>query len=222
MRLKICGITTSDDAFLAIANGADALGFLIGLMYPSDDETTCEAAAEIVAALPPFVSTVLVTHQIDPEWVVNTSRALHCTTVQLHGEFPLQRIPDLRAALPYLKITRVAHVEGEGSVAQAVAIAEWADAVHLDTKTATRLGGTGRVHDWQVSARIVRSVRVPVILAGGLTPGNVRQAIETVRPYGVDVNSGVDLDASPRKSADKLRAFAESVRRARTELSTIM
>src|SRR5688572_27240231 len=165
MRFKICGITTSEDALLAVQHGADALGFLVGLDYPSDDEVTPDRAARIVADVPPFVSTVLVTHQIDPEWVVRTALVLRCTTLQLHGDFPLERIPDLRAAVPHLRITRVAHVEDAGSVALAAAIAEWADAVHLDTRTKTRVGGTGLVHDWQVSARIVREVRKPVILA---------------------------------------------------------
>jgi len=221
VRFKICGIVSKEDALLAVASGADALGFLVGLDYPSDDEIAEEAAAEIIAVVPPFVSTVLVTHRVDTAWIVAAARTLGCSTIQLHGSFPIERIPDVRAALPYVKISRVAHVEDEGSLSVAASIGDWADAVHLDTRTATRLGGTGLVHDWRLSARIVRQSKVPVILAGGLTPQNVKQAIEVVRPYAVDVNSGVDLDGGPGKSAEKLRAFADAVRRAQSELSPI-
>lgn len=221
MRIKICGITTREDAHLALHHGADALGFLVGLEYPSDDECSRETAAAIIATLPPMVSTVLVTHLIDPDAVIDAARVLRCSTVQLHGEFPPPEIPALRRALPHLKITRVVHVEDQSSVRAAAEIARWADALHLDTRTSTRLGGTGLVHDWEISGRIARDVAVPVILAGGLTPANVRQAIEIVRPYAVDVNTGVDLDNSPRKSPDRLRAFVESVRRARLEPTPI-
>lgn len=214
MRFKVCGIVSKEDALLAVASGADALGFLVGLDYPSDDETTTAAAADIIAAVPPFVSTVLVTHRIATEWIVGAARAMRCTTLQLHGDFPPEQIPDLRAALPNVKIARVAHVESEGSLLLAETVAHWADAIHLDTRTATRLGGTGLVHDWTLSARIVRQTPTPTILAGGLTPLNVGPAIDVVRPWAVDVNSGVDHDGSPRKSPDKLRAFGEAVRRA--------
>lgn len=221
MRFKICGIVSKEDALLAVAHGADALGFLVGLDYPSDDETTETDAAAIIAAVPPFVSTVLVTHRLEPGWIIAAARSMHCTSLQLHGDFPLEQIPALRSALPHVKISRVAHVEHEGSLVLAATIGGWADAVHLDTRTATRLGGTGLVHDWTLSARIVGQAKVPAILAGGLTPQNVGQAIEIVRPYAVDVNSGVDLEGSPRKSPDKLRAFGDAVRRAYSELSPI-
>ena len=217
MRFKICGIVSKQDALLAVAHGADALGFLDGLDYPSNDEVTRETAAAIIAAVPPFVSTVLVTHRIELPWIVEAARTIRCSTIQLHGNFPLPAIAALREQLPQVKISRVAHVVDDSSVALAAQVAAAADAVHLDTRTATRLGGTGLVHDWQISARIAREVAAPVILAGGLTAANVGQAIETVRPYAVDVNSGVDAGEGPEKSPDRLSAFADAVRRAQDQ-----
>ncbi len=219
MRFKICGIVSRQDALLAVAHGADALGFLVGLDYPSNDEVTSATAADIIAAVPPFVSTVMVTHRVELPWIVETARAIRCSTIQLHGSFSLAAIPALREQLPHVKISRVAHVVDDGSVALAAQVAAAADAVHLDTRTATRLGGTGLVHDWRISARIAREVPAPVILAGGLTPANVGQAIDVVRPYAVDVNSGVDAGDGPDKSPDRLRAFSDAVRRAQDELS---
>ena len=206
MRVKLCGITNKADALMAVSFGADAVGFLIGLDYATDDEIDPSAARDIVAEMPPFVSTVLVTHRTDPDWVVKTAREIACTTVQIHGEMPIEVIPSIREALPHLRVTRVVHVTGAESVERAATVAKWADAVHLDTLTHTRVGGTGVTHDWSISARIVKDVGKPVILSGGLTPDNVRRAITTVQPFAVDVNSGVETPDG-RKSAEKMRCF---------------
>jgi phosphoribosylanthranilate isomerase len=210
-RVKICGIRNLAEALEAVSAGADALGFLVGLAYASDDAVDATTARQIIDKVPPYVSTVLVTHEADPARIVRMCQTAGCTTVQLHGELPPRRIPDLRAALPGVRITAVVHVVDETALTAAAATAEFADAVHLDTRTAERLGGTGITHDWTISARIVRKVAKPVILAGGLTPDNVREAIDTVRPFAVDVNSGVE-DHDGAKSSVLLRAF---VRRAK-------
>lgn len=213
MRVKMCGIASKADALMAISFGADALGFLIGLDYATDDEIDPAGARAIIAALPPFVSTVLVTHRTDPGWVAKTAGEIGCTTVQIHGDMPLEAILSLREELSHLRVTRVVHVVGEASVERAVIVAGWADAIHLDTRTPTRVGGSGVTHDWSISARIVQAVDRPVILSGGLTPDNVRQAIATVRPFAVDVNSGVET-ADGQKSPMKVRAFIEQARMA--------
>ena len=214
MRVKICGITDMADALMAVSFGAHALGFLIGLDYSTDDEIAPSVARDIIAEIPPFVSTVLVTHRTDPGWVVKTAREIGCSTVQLHGDMPLEAIPSIREELPHLRVTRVVHVTGETSVERAATVAKWADAIHLDTLTPTRVGGTGLTHDWSISARIVKEVGKPVILSGGLTPDNVRQAIATVRPFAVDVNTGVDAKSGVgsldgKKSAEKVRCFLD-------------
>jgi phosphoribosylanthranilate isomerase len=211
VRVKICGTTSLADAELALAAGADALGFLIGLEYPTDDELEPAAARAIVAVLPASVSAVLVTHRDDPGWIARTAREIGCDTLQVHGALAAERLPELRALAPRASIVKTIHVTGPGAIEEARAAAAFADALLLDTRTDARLGGTGVTHDWSVSAEIVRAVRCPVLLAGGLTPENVREAIATVRPVGVDVNSGVE-DAHGRKVAERVHAFVERAR----------
>jgi phosphoribosylanthranilate isomerase len=211
--VKICGTTSEADAELALSAGAGGLGFLIGLEYPSDDEIEPGAARAIIEKLPPFVASVLVTHRDDPAWIARTAREIGCNTIQLHGRLAAERLPTLRELVPWAKLVKTIHVDGPAALAEAEATAEFADALLLDTRTETRLGGTGLTHDWTVSAAIVRRVRKPVVLAGGLTPENVRDAIATVRPWAVDVNSGVE-DARGRKDPARVQSFVERARAA--------
>lgn len=208
MRVKICGIRNLQEARLALFAGADALGFLCGLNYHTFDELDVAAAGAIVREMPPFMATVLVTHKDDPHWVAEACRETGCDTVQLHGELPLEKIPELREKLRGVRIIKAVNVVDESAIEHALAAAQHADAVLLDSRAGERLGGTGRTHDWTISARIVKAARKPVILAGGLNPDNVRSAIETVRPFAVDVNSGVEAQdgvKSPLKVADFVR-----------------
>ena len=206
MRVKICGMTNLADAEMAVSYGADALGFLIGLDYPSYDEVVAATARKTIEALPPFISSVLVTHRTDVGWVAETCKEIGCNTLQLHGDFPLEEIPTLRRVVPYVRVIKAVHVIDASAVGLAVSAARWADAVQLDTRTATRIGGTGTTHDWAISARIVKQVEKPVVLAGGLNPENVRQAIATVRPFAVDVNYGVE-NPDGSKSLEKIKSF---------------
>lgn len=206
MRVKICGIRDLDEARMAVSFGADALGFLVGLNYRTDDELDLRAAQRLMAEIPPFVSSVLVTHQVDLNWVAQACQQSGCTIVQLHGDFALAQIPELRGMVPNVRIIKTVSVVDERAITHAALAAQQADAVLLDSRTATRIGGTGRVHDWAISARIVQAIEKPVILAGGLKPDNVGNAIEVVKPFAVDVNSGVEFpDGS--KSPQKLENF---------------
>jgi phosphoribosylanthranilate isomerase len=194
MRVKICGITAYEDATNAIRLGADSLGFLVGLDYESEDELKAKEARELIAALPPFVMGTLVTHRTDLAAVRELCRDAHPQALQLHAEFALERIPQLREEFPWLKIIKAIQVESELAIGLAQRAAPHVDAVLLDTKVGTRIGGTGMTHDWSISQRIRDALSgTPVILAGGLTPGNVVSAIGRVRPYAVDVNSGVSI-----------------------------
>lgn len=198
---------------MAVKAGADAVGFLIGLDYHTDDEIAVATAAEIIASLPSFISSVLVTHRTDKSSIVKICQEIRCATIQLHGEFPLDEITPLRRQLPFVKVIKAVHVLDSKSISAAVQAAGCADAILLDSKTETRIGGTGITHDWAVSAQIVKQTSKPVILAGGLTPDNVHAAVTRVAPYGVDVNSGVEnFDGS--KSLKKLRAFVRAARQA--------
>ena len=198
---------------MAVSFGADALGFLVGLSYRTDDELDLQTAQRIISETPPFVSSVLVTHQVGLDWVVRACQQSGCSVVQLHGDFALAQIPALRQMAPNVRIIKAVNVVDESAVTQAMAAAQHADAVLLDSRTATRIGGTGQTHDWTISARIVKAVEKPVILAGGLKPENVAKAIEVVHPFAVDVNSGVELpDGS--KSPQKIEDFISQAKQA--------
>ncbi|MDI3305748.1 MAG: phosphoribosylanthranilate isomerase [Acetobacteraceae bacterium] len=205
--LKICGIRTPGEAALALGSGATALGFLVGLTHRAEDGIGAAQAAGIIRGLPPGAETVLVTHLLDPEAIARLAAATGTGTVQVHGDLPVEDVRRLRALLPGRRLIKAVHVTGPEAVRHALAHATAADALLLDSRTADRLGGTGRVHDWSVSRAIVQAVSpLPVYLAGGLRPGNVEEAIRTVRPAGVDANSGVE-DASGAKDPLKLREF---------------
>jgi phosphoribosylanthranilate isomerase len=206
LKVKICGNTILEDAALAISAGADGLGFLIGLGYPTDDEITAPQAAAIIAKVPPLVATVLVTHRDDAAWVIETCRSIGANTIQLHAEFNLGDVPRLRAELRGVKLIKAVQVRGAESIAEAAEASKYYDAILVDSATANKIGGTGQTHDWRISSRIVETASAPVILAGGLTPENVREAIITVKPYAVDVNSGVEFP-NGRKSPKRVRAF---------------
>ena len=209
MRIKICGMRRAEDARAAAVAGVDAVGCLVGLDYATPDRLEAAAARAIFESLPPFVDRVLVTHRTALAEVVALMRETAASVAQLQGDFPLVAISALREALPYASIVKTVHVTGEDSVAAALAAARVADAVLLDTKTRGRIGGTGKTHDWSISAKIVASSPKPVILAGGLTPDNVAAAIAKVQPYAVDVNSGA-RGADGWKDHKKIRAFIEA------------
>jgi phosphoribosylanthranilate isomerase len=128
--------------------------------------------------------------------------------VQLHGDLGVPALRELRTLLSPRKIIGKVSVEDETAVARAREIEPFVDAIVLDTRdrATDRVGGTGMVHDWSISARIASAAGVPVILAGGLTPDNVARAISAVKPWGVDVNSGVET-SDGRKDEDRMRRF---------------
>jgi phosphoribosylanthranilate isomerase len=213
MRVKICGMRRVQDAEAAVLAGADAVGCLVGLDYATPDRVDPAAARVIFEALPPFVARVLVTHRTGLAEVTALMRESGATVAQLHGEFPTVAISALREALPYATIVKSVHVTGEDAIAAALSAARVADAILLDTKTRGRIGGTGKTHDWSISARIAAESPKPVLLAGGLTPENVAEAIERVRPFAVDVNSGT-RGADGFKDHAKMRAFVAAARSA--------
>ena len=217
MRVKICGITSHRDAELAVSLGADALGFLVGLDYRADDEITPSHARAIIGRLPPLVSSVLVTHKTEVSWIVEACKAIRCDTVQLHGPFPLQKIASLKVCLPHVKIVKTVHVQDERALGLASEAGAFADAILLDTMTESRIGGTGKVHDWSISQEIVKSAPVPVILAGGLNPENIQDAIFRVRPFAVDINSGVE-EPDGTESAERIRVLIVNAREAFRQL----
>lgn len=211
-RIKICCIALPDEAALAIAAGADALG-LVGRMPSGPGPIGDDMIAEIAAMVPPPVATFLLTSETEPDAVVDHVRRCGTNTVQLVDAVPPATYAALRRACPAVRIVQVLHVTGPETLEQARAVAPHVDALLLDSGNPAaevkQLGGTGRVHDWSVSRRIVGEAGRMVFLAGGLRAENVGEAIGAVRPYGVDLCSGVRTDGA--LDAEKLSAFVHAV-----------
>jgi phosphoribosylanthranilate isomerase len=211
-KIKICCISSIEEAQLAIRYGADALG-LVGPMPSGPGTLTDEAIAEIVPIIPPPVASFLLTSETKAEAIIAHHKKVHTNTLQLVDALSEGTYADIRAALPAVKLVQVIHVIDEGSVEEAIRLSESVDALLLDSGNPhlkiKELGGTGRTHDWSLSRRIVAQAQAPVFLAGGLNAQNVRQAIEEVQPFGIDLCSGVRTDGQLDEA--KLAAFMRSV-----------
>ena len=205
MYVKICGIRRREDALIAAELGADAIGLLVGQRHNSPDFISPTVAKDISRALPPSVEAVLVTHVEDMDELERLSQESEIRTVQLHSEIAPDSVERLRGRLPHLKIFKSINIISADSVAYPEAFEQLVDGFVLDSVNlaTNQVGGTGKTHDWSVSQQIVmRYPEIPIILAGGLNSENVRSAIECVRPFGVDVNSGTkapDGFKDPRK-----------------------
>ncbi len=217
MKVKICGISSLEDAKVALNAGAHALGFLVGITHLAEDKISNEEAKFIIDSLPPLVSPVAVTHLTDVQKIIVLIKYLGVTTVQIHDYLEPIQLKDLRDNLPGVKIIKSVHVEGEEAIDAAKEFEPYADAILLDSRTVNRLGGTGITHDWDISARLVKSIKKPVILAGGLTPDNVYDAVCKVKPYAVDVNSGVE-DQRNQKNFSRVHLFIQEAMRAHDQV----
>lgn len=198
VRIKICGITTPEAARAAADAGADAVGLVFA---PSRRRVSVEQAKAIVAVLPPFVSRVGVFVDEAPERIAAIAETCGLDVLQLHGDEP----PEACQWFPR-KVIKAIRIRGPESLEDLERYQ--VDAFLLDTFVPGEPGGTGRTFDWGI-ARAAAS-RFRVILSGGLTPENVTQALEVVRPYGVDVSSGVETGGA--KDPEKIRAFIAAVR----------
>jgi phosphoribosylanthranilate isomerase len=211
-RVKICCMSSADEVAQAVAAGADALGF-VSAMPSGAGIIAEELIAALAARVPPAVASFLLTALTEADAIVAQQRRCRTSTLQLVDEIELGGHERLRAALPGIKIVQVLHVLGPQTIDRALALAPVVDAFLLDSgnpfASVKELGGTGRVHDWQVSGAIREQSGRPVFLAGGLRPGNVAEAIGVVRPYAVDVCSGVRTDGQLDRG--KLDAFFAAV-----------
>jgi phosphoribosylanthranilate isomerase len=207
-RVKVCCISTYEEAMLAIEHGAAALG-LVSAMPSGPGVISEERIAEIAARVPPPVDTFLLTARQNVKGIIEQHRRCRTNTLQIVDRLAHGSYDDLRMALPGISIVQVVHVVGEESVEEAARVAERVDAVLLDSGNpalATKeLGGTGRRHDWTLSRKIREQIEIPVFLAGGLKPDNVRQAVEEVGAFALDICTGVRTDG--RLDPQKLRAL---------------
>jgi len=215
MYVKICGIRRHEDALIAAELGADAIGLLVGQRHNSPDFISAAVAREISRTLPPSVEAVLVTHITEVDEIERLLRQSGITAVQLHSEITADSVANLRARFPDLKVFKSVHVISAESVRYPEGFSKVVDGFVLDTiNVATdQVGGTGNIHDWSISQKIVeRFPDIPIILAGGLNSKNVRSAIESVHPFGVDVNSGTK-GSDGFKDARKMREFIREAKR---------
>lgn len=193
-RVKICCISSIEEAQLAIRYGASALG-LVSAMPSGPGPIPEELIAEIASVIPPGVASFLLTCEENARSIIAQHQRCRTNTLQLVDRISVPVYRELRRALPGISLVQVIHVTGEESIVEAVTVSEFVDAILLDSGNRSlavkELGGTGRTHDWTISKRIVESVKIPVYLAGGLKAENVAEAIRQVQPFGVDLCSGV-------------------------------
>jgi phosphoribosylanthranilate isomerase len=194
-RIKICCIQSAAEARTAVTHGADAIGLVSAMPSGAGIISDESLIPEIAATVPPPIATFLLTSLTDTDAIVAQHLRCRTTTIQLVDTLTRGTHADLRRALPGIRIAQVIHVLDDASVAAAVAVAPYVDALLLDSgnpKLAVKeLGGTGRTHNWSLSRRIVETSGKPVFLAGGLRPDNVAAAWAAVRPFGFDICSGV-------------------------------
>ncbi len=213
-RIKICCIANPQEAADAISFGASAIG-LVGEMPSGPGPITDEEIYTIARTVPPPIATFLLTSQQTAEGIVAHHHRTKTNTIQIVDELIGREYSVIRDALPHVKLVQVIHVTGEASVDEAAEIAEHVDAILLDSGNPSlsikELGGTGRRHDWGLSRRIVETCGKPVFLAGGLNAENVREAIDTVQPFGLDLCSGVRT--AGKLDLRKLEAFFNGVNR---------
>jgi len=194
VRVKICCIASNAEADLAIAAGADALG-LVSAMPSGPGPIPESDITSIVQHVGRRAATVLLTSRQDASTIADQLERIRPTVVQLVDELAEREYETLRASHPQVVLMQVIHVRNEASVDEAERVAPYVDAILLDSGNPTaavkELGGTGRFHDWSISRAIRDAVHVPVFLAGGLRASNVAEAVAAVRPFGVDVCSGV-------------------------------
>lgn len=204
MRIKICGITSLEDALAACRYGADALGFNFAEeAKPKNRYIDPEAAFRIIEQLPPFVKTVAVTVNADRTQVDRYLDILDC--VQFHGEETPEVVASYgRRAIKAIRLAGPSELEDLGAY-------QSAGAILLDAAVAGARGGTGVTCDWTLAVSAVKASETPIILAGGLTPENVQDAATQVRPYAVDVAGGVESEPG-KKDHERIRQFIERVR----------
>lgn len=211
-KIKICCISSVEEANLAIEFGASALG-LVGNMPSGPGVISDKLIYEITQTVPPPIATFLLTSEIKAENIIAHYQNANTNTIQIVDSVKEHTYTELRKSLPSIKLVQVIHVIDGDSIKEAVRVSSFVDALLLDSGNPNlkvkELGGTGRVHDWELSRKIKESVDIPIFLAGGLKPENVQKAIEEVQPFGVDLCSGVRTNGKLDKK--KLESFTRNI-----------
>lgn len=194
VKVKICCISSIEEAKLAVAYGAAAIG-LVGRMPSGPGTITDELIHAIAKTVPPPIQTFLLTSETTTDNIIEHHRKVNTTTIQIVDALSGREYHKIREAIPHVKLVQVIHVLDEKAVQEAIEIAEWVDAILLDSgnpNLSTKvLGGTGKTHNWDLSKKIRENISIPTYLAGGINKDNIRMAIDHVQPYGIDLCSSV-------------------------------
>lgn len=207
-RVKICGVASLRDLRLVAGCGADAVGVITGI--PSSPRCVSPETAEtLIDEAPVFTKTVLVTAPRNIDEAIELVKHVRPDAIQIHGGDI--DVKELSLAIKNIDIIKPVSADDSQAESAALKAAAFCDAVLLDSSTGSEMGGTGKTYDWEISRRVAEAIKPrPLILAGGLAPGNVAEAIHRARPYAVDVCTGTE--ASPRvKDPEKVRRFLRAV-----------
>ena len=194
VKVKICCISSIEEASLAIAHGAAAIG-LVGRMPSGPGIITDELIQSIAKSVLPPIDSFLLTSETTAEAIIEHHKKVNTTTIQMVDALTDRQYHKIREAIPHVKLVQVIHVLDEKAVQEAIEISEWVDAILLDSgnpNLSTKvLGGTGKIHNWGLSKKIRENISIPTYLAGGINKDNIRKAIDHVQPYGIDLCSSV-------------------------------
>ena len=211
-RVKICCISSVEEANMAVQFGASAIG-LVGKMPSGPGIITDELIHAIAKKVPPPIATFLLTSETKAESIIEHYKKVNTSTIQIVDALNDRQYQIIRTQLPSVKLVQVIHVLDETSIKEAVEISSFVDAILLDSGnpnlSTKELGGTGRTHDWELSKKIRERINIPVFLAGGINKDNVRQAIDFVQPFGIDLCSSVRTNG--QLNAQKLKDFFKAI-----------
>ncbi len=210
LRVKICGITNTDDAHLVVDSDADMLGMIVDVPVETPRKISIDEAEELAKEIGDDINIVVVLCPRSVGEVETVVRRIEPFGVQMHGFESNEFLKSVREALPDVKLIKTVHVAEDGTIHGILPEADYVDFILLDTFSA-KIGGTGKKHSWTKSKELVEQSDIPVILSGGLRPENVEEAIKEVQPYGVDVASGVESSGG-RKSKEKVLNFVRTAR----------
>lgn len=219
-KVKICGMRCAEDVDMAVRCGADAVGFITEVPVHTPRKIDSDTASRLIGRVPPFVDSVLVIMPADARQALELIRKGRPDAIQIHNDLGARDIGMIRDGLDgnrqrIIKTLTVPAGAGRAARSLIAQIEELEssgliDAVLLDSAKAGMSGGTGLTHDWSVSREIVENTEIPIILAGGLRPENVRSAVEEVRPFAVDTASGVETEG--KKDPAKVSRFIKEAR----------
>ena len=202
VRVKICGVTDHTDLRAVERAGADAVGVIADVPVDTPRAVSTSTADDLFGAAPPFLTTTLVTMAESVEEAVETADVVDPDVLQLHTDLPPEALRSIGESIAGKLIVVVDAADPDRARGVAAAV----DGILVDSIDESGAGGTGETHDWDATAEVVSTLDVPVILAGGLTPDNVAAAVETVRPFAVDVATGVERSGG-QKDHDAVRSF---------------